>query len=1654
MTALPKRLGIILLVFLSGLSSQLWALEILHSVKGGDYADIIEEATGLAISDDGVVYVSSEEKGSLLKIADGKISAISLSPSVFKDSDLGGVGLLSDGNLVVINEGSGQVGLLDSQFQLINLFSKSGSDPGELNSPGPVAVSVNRKIFVGDVKNRQVSVFNTQGLYLYSIGKQGSSGDDMLRPTHISIDAEENLYVLEGPDRFSIYDRRGALLKRVNARDLKALFGETPELGALSSDLDGRIYLADRVSNRVSIYDWRNDEVVEVFGSLGQSRSQYRDISFLSVNARGQVAVLDRKNKKVEVYQLEQTRFADPVSSDLLELASSMEIACESLHAFTAGKTLCIKPDHKGIVILGEDGAELGAFASIAKNPSAIHVAGESVAVIDKNQLHAFNLDGENLFTIGRYGTSAGGFKDPNDVFVHKGQYYVADKGNNRVQVFAADGQFVEEIKAIQGGETLFVEVGPIAVDSQDNLYVADGSALGLIHVISKSRKKIASVGIKQDSIHKVNKYYALDIDKQDRLYVLAGSDFNDYFVTIYKDLKPYKKFGAEGKNGTLAYFAEASSLSVASAAQNSIFVNDSDRQKAFRFDLLEYPDAAFGLNIDANKSTVLLQWNSSQSPLIASYAIQAASAEQGPYQTIASSNELQSEMPVDKLGQFTWFRIVSVSGHGLNAPASAPRENHFQRITTLYQAGEYAAAIKLAERLLKTAPQNSDARDLLATSLFQVKDYTRAISEFKLLVDDEQYRNKAFRFQVQAYFQLEQFLEARALIDEVLEQEPEDIEPYLVCTRLSLELSDAIGAVTCAEDGLALHPQDVELRYLLGRGYIEAGIVEDGLQAYKTLVESNPANNPIRLKIAADLYRLGKFEQALGHYQAVSTALPQSGNAAVGKANCLLNLGRDEEARSIAVKLSGKKETKGEGYYLLGKIAARQGKHKEAVLRLTRAGKEKPEVVDAWLALARSYVEINKLADAVKALSKGIEHNPEAYELYQMAGDIELQREQYPDANAYLDKAVILRPQSVAARKLYARGLFATRNYRSAALHADAAARIAPNDKDVLVLQADIANQQGKTGSAIEFLKTAISLDSASPQLQYRIGRVYQDANLFDASRTHLEKAAAMLPSWAGPHVALGNLYSKRRRFDDAVAAYEKAVELEPSDENRAILNVAFAERTKSLEFANNAPQLVLSDLNLQRVFSAAYKKYQDKPIGSVRLQNVSATDYGNLKLSFQIKEFMDFPGTAEIALLKGNETREIPITATFNNRILEVDEDTGVQVEVKLSYQRDGQKDDITLTQPMTIYGKNAIVWGDAAMVGSFVTPKDDTLRNYVRQVVNTYQPDPGPLNEKLVAAMAFFSSLSASGTNYIIDPNTPFTELRDDQIDYVQFPRETLRLKSGDCDDLSVLISAGLENLGINTAFIEIPGHLFLMFDTGIDEIDAGLISQDNSLLVIRDGRVWIPLEATMVNTNFIEAWAEGANKYQKALAADELGIIDLAEAWKDYKPVTLRKANYDIELPQKSRTESLVRQARTILLGKSIDRLVLPYQVMVANNPKNVTARLQVAILYARFGLYEDAELAFEALTELAPDNSAVQANQGNLYFLREEYARAIDNYARAAELDGEDGGIWVNLSMAQYKAGDLKQARTSYQQAVKLDAGLRQEYEAYSKLLSQ
>jgi len=1635
-------------------SGSLSAQKLTHSIQDKSSAKFLEDAAGLLITDKGQVLVTSTRKGTLLVLENEKFKHQNLKPSIFKKTALAGIAQMADGSLVIANAKSNQIAITDEQAgKLIRVFSKSGGDAGEIKSVMGVSVSINNRIYVADKSNNRISVFNEQGLYFQQFGHEGKSKTDLSKPTHIALDAEENVYVLEAEakNRLSIFTSKGILIKQIKAKELAKLFGKSIDFSAMTADLNGRLYLADDNSRKIFVYDWKNNQILSQFGSLGQSRGQYRSIDLLSVNVKGQLAVLDKVNEKVEIYQLEETTFKQAVKTDVIKFSDKLKSKCKSVHAFIGDQTLCIRKGNKGIVVLSPDGKQTGVFASELKKPTALHSGRQMVAILEKNMLHTYTHAGKKIYSIGRYGIAEGGFDGPKHVFSAHNRVYVSDNGNNRVQVFGGDGQFIKQLKS---SDKSFTKIGPLAVDNQQQLYLVDQGNKGFIKVFDADFNLIREIGSKEETAYTANRIHAIDIDQKDRLFALISNEVNDYSIRMFDQFEQVLGFGSGASNGTDVYFDKIGSLSVASTDKVRILVNDTGLKEQFRFDYLEYPDAAFGLQVVGNKMNTKLNWSSSLSPVIAGYEIQAAMNESGPFSLLATTKELTKSLSSAETKNKPWFRIVSVSGYQLRAKPSAVRENQFYKLQQLHHDKNYKEAIILADRLLKKLTDKADILELKADSQLLSGQQQEAISTYRQLEQFAHYKKLAISQQVKAYYELEQYLDAKSLVDQVLETKPEDVDPYLICTDLSIHLSDAIGAVSCAEDGLILHSKNVELRYLLAKAYILAGIEDQGLIEYQSVLDDQPQNHKIRLNIANDLLDMKRYEQALDEFNIVLQAQPSSAQASIGKATSLLKLDRDDEAKAIAIKLSAKTETKADGYYVLGKIALKQQKYTEAILRLTRASKVKPENIDVWVSMASAYIELNKPGKAMTGLKQGINSNPESFELQLLAGQIELNQENYNEATVYLDKAVTLNAQSLLANTLYAQNLYATRNFRSASNFAENAAKIAPKDIDVLTLQADIASQLGKVASAIEYLKTAISLQPGSAELQHKLGTVYLNANLFDASTEHLQKAAAINPSWAEPNIGLGKLYSKRRLFDEAIGFFEKAVELNPSENNRALLNTAFSDKKKSLEFKNNAPQLVLTDLNLKHVFSAAYKKYANQSLGSVNLKNVGATDYGNLELSFQIKEYMDFPLVQTIPAIKGNERQQFDFQVTFNNKILEVDEDIGVQVEVKLSFLRDGKKDSIRLIQPMTIYGKNAMVWGDSNMVGSFVTPKDDTLRDYVRTTINNFQPAIGPLNDKLVSTMTYFSSLSAAGTKYIVDPNTPYTSLRDNQVDYVQFPRETLKLKSGDCDDLSVLLSAGLENLGIETAFIEVPGHLFMMFNTGLTEDESSLISQDRSLLAIRNNQVWIPLEATMVNSSFNEAWAEGARKYHKAVAENNLGIIDLKQAWKHYKPVTLKKSRYTIEYPDKERAYTLVKIAHTELLSKSINRLILPYQSMIENNPTNITARMQIAILYSRYGLYDDAQLVFDDLHELAPENSAVHSNQGNLYLLAGKFDNAVSSYKKAISKDQNDGGIWVNLSMASYRMGDLKSASTQYQQAISLTPELKDSYSAYSKLLSQ
>lgn len=75
--------------------------------------------------------------------------------------------------------------------------------------------------------------------------------------------------------------------------------------------------------------------------------------------------------------------------------------------------------------------------------------------------------DGTFIKTWGRLGTEIGNFRDPHDIYVggSMGYVYVADRSNNRIQVFDQEGNFIVDWDQ-------FGQPSSVYVDEQDNIYV------------------------------------------------------------------------------------------------------------------------------------------------------------------------------------------------------------------------------------------------------------------------------------------------------------------------------------------------------------------------------------------------------------------------------------------------------------------------------------------------------------------------------------------------------------------------------------------------------------------------------------------------------------------------------------------------------------------------------------------------------------------------------------------------------------------------------------------------------------------------------------------------------------------------------------------------------------------------------------------------------------------------------------------------------------------------------------------------------------------------------------------------------------------------------------------------------------------------------
>jgi tripartite motif-containing protein 71 len=321
------------------------------------------------------------------------------------------LGLDSSGNIWVAYSWDNKIGEFSNEGVLIRTWGTAGSGPGQLLDPYGVAPDPEGNIWVSEYGNNRVQVFTPSGEYIYGFGATGS-----------------------GPGQFN------------EAPHGLAFFGSNVYV------LDSGIWWEDTGNSRIE--RWHMEPPVAYsssFGSYGTGNGQLREPEGgLATDASGNVWVSDTYNDRLEEFN-SKGKFVRTVGS-------------YGSGAGQFGWTFGVTVDSSGNVWATDEG-----------NNRVEEFTGEGVFI----KMFGWGVsNGEAKFQTctsacraGLQGSGNGEFYVPEGIAVDsKGNIFVADRGNHRVQEFNSSITWLRNISQTEEKEgPFYLNIDP----KTGNLWVA-----------------------------------------------------------------------------------------------------------------------------------------------------------------------------------------------------------------------------------------------------------------------------------------------------------------------------------------------------------------------------------------------------------------------------------------------------------------------------------------------------------------------------------------------------------------------------------------------------------------------------------------------------------------------------------------------------------------------------------------------------------------------------------------------------------------------------------------------------------------------------------------------------------------------------------------------------------------------------------------------------------------------------------------------------------------------------------------------------------------------------------------------------------------------------------------------------------------------------
>jgi DNA-binding beta-propeller fold protein YncE len=156
---------------------------------------------------------------------------------------------------------------------LVGKWGSKGTGNGQFIHPHAIDVDSKGNVYVGQLNEPGVQVFDSNGKFLKRWGTMGTGdGQSSIPQEHIAIDSKDRVYIVDGASnpRVQIFDTNGRFLGKIGTPCLMST-------GEGCKDPDGP-------------------------GPLKFGDGQFSKPEHVSIDTEGKVFVVDRGNKRIQVF--------------------------------------------------------------------------------------------------------------------------------------------------------------------------------------------------------------------------------------------------------------------------------------------------------------------------------------------------------------------------------------------------------------------------------------------------------------------------------------------------------------------------------------------------------------------------------------------------------------------------------------------------------------------------------------------------------------------------------------------------------------------------------------------------------------------------------------------------------------------------------------------------------------------------------------------------------------------------------------------------------------------------------------------------------------------------------------------------------------------------------------------------------------------------------------------------------------------------------------------------------------------------------------------------------------------------------------------------------------------------------------------------------